>query len=198
VDLALRAIGRRIPRSMAQRSRRSGGFRMPTMPTPTRDRPQLPKGYISRAPKGMLTWTAVERILKTFPYLWIATTDANAGPHLVQQWGVWVDGILYFEGSDRTRWARNLQRDARLAFGVQKADQAAYGEAIVDIVRGVDHKLATKIAKQYAAKYGRGFKYRPKPEQYEKGHVFRARPTKLIAFDVKKFSISAARFTFAG
>jgi nitroimidazol reductase NimA-like FMN-containing flavoprotein (pyridoxamine 5'-phosphate oxidase superfamily) len=171
---------------------------MPTMTKPVRDRPQLPEGYISRAPKGMLTWAAVERILTTFPYLWIATTDADGRPHLVQQWGVWVDGILYFEGSDKTRWARNLQRDPRLAFGVQKADKAAYGEALVDIVRGPDHKLATKIAKQYAAKYGRGFKYRPKPEQYEKGHVFRARPVKLIAFDVKKFNTSAARFSFPG
>lgn len=165
--------------------------------TPARDRPQLPKGYISSAPKGMLTWSAVERILRTFPYLWISTTDADGRPHLVQQWGAWVEGVLYFEGSDRTRWARNLQRDPRLAFGVQSADQAAYGEAVVDIVRGVDRKLATKIAKQYAAKYGSGFEYRPEPEQYQKGHVFRARPTKLIAFDVKRFNTSAARFTFS-
>jgi hypothetical protein len=166
------------------------------MAMPRRDRPDLPKGYISTAPKGMLTWVAVKRILLTFPYLWIATTDADGRPHLVQQWGVWVDSVLYFEGSDRTRWAKNLARDPRLAFGMQNGDRAAYGEAAVDIVRGVDHTLATKIARQYAAKYGRGFKYRPKPEQYEKGHVFRARPQKLIAFDVKKFESSAARFTF--
>jgi pyridoxamine 5'-phosphate oxidase-like protein len=167
-----------------------------TMPTPKRDRPQLPTGYISRAPKGMLTWTAVQRILKTFPYLWIATVNADGRPHLVQQWGVWVNGTLYFEGSDRTRWARNLARDPRLGFGMENGHRAVYGEALVDVVRGVDRKLATQIARQYATKYGRGFKYRPKAEQYEKGHVFRARPEKLIAFDVKKFESSAARFTF--
>jgi hypothetical protein len=146
----------------------------------------------------MLTWTATERILKTFPYLWIATVDADGRPHLVQQWGVWVDNTLYFEGSDRTRWARNLARDPRLGFGMQNGDRAVYGDAIVDLVRGPEHKLAVKIAKQYAAKYGPGFKYRPKPEQYETGHVFRGRPEKLIAFDVKKFNTSAARFTFSG
>jgi hypothetical protein len=166
------------------------------MTTPTRDRPRLPDGYVTPAPKGMLTWTSVQLILKSFPYLWIATTNADGSPHLVQQWGVWVDAVLYFEGSDRTRWARNLQRDARLGFGVQDGDRAAYGEAQVDIVRGVEHRLAVKIAKQYAAKYGRRFKYRPTPEQYEKGYVFRARPIKLIAFDVKKFTTSATRFTF--
>lgn len=165
--------------------------------TPRRDRPDLPKGYISTAPKGMLTWTAAKKILTTFPYLWIATTNADGSPHLVQQWGVWVDDILYFEGSDRTRWARNLARDHRLAWGANVADRAVYGTAAVDIVRGVEHRLAVRIAKAYAAKYGRTFAYRPKPEQYEKGHVFRARPLKLIAFDVKKFNASAARFTFA-
>ncbi len=109
----------------------------------------------------MLTWTAAERILKTFPYLWIATTDDDGRPHLVQQWGVWGDATLWFEGSVRTRWARNL-------------------------------------ARRYAAKYGPTFKYRPKPDQYEKGPIFRARPEKLVAFDVKKFNTSAARFTFSG
>ena len=166
------------------------------MKAPRRDRPRLPKGYIATAAKGMLTWTAVERILGTFPYLWIATTAADGAPHLVQQWGVWVDGVLYFEGSDRTRWARDLARDPRLGFGVQSGDRAAYGDAVVDVIRGVKPALAAKIARQYARKYGRAFNYRPKAEQYEKGHIFRARPSKLIAFDVKKFETSAARFTF--
>lgn len=166
------------------------------MAMPKRDRPQLPKGYIKTTPKGMLTWPATKKILTTFPYLWISTTDEDGAPHMVQQWGVWVDDILYFEGSDRTRWARNLARDPRLAFGANVTDKAVYGTATVEIVRGVPHALAVKIARQYAAKYGRGFKYRPKPDQYEKGHVFRARPIKLIAFDVKRFNTSAARFTF--
>ena len=146
----------------------------------------------------MLTWAAVRRVLGAFPYLWIATTNADGAPHLVQQWGVWVDDTLYFEGSDRTRWARNLARDPRLAWGANVGDKAVYGEAMVDILKTVDRRLATKIAKAYAAKYGRTFKYRPKPEQYETGGVYRARPLKLIAFDVKRFNASAARFTFAG
>ena len=142
------------------------------MATPKRDRPDLPKGYISRSPKGMLSWADAERILTTGRYIWLATVDPDGGAHLVQQWGVWIDDTLYFEGSDRTRWARNLARDPRLSFGTQSADRAVYGKATVDVVNGVDPKLAARIAKQYAAKYGRAFSYRPKPEQYMKGHVF--------------------------
>ena len=130
------------------------------------------------------------------PRVGLATTDADGRPHLVQQWGVWLDQALFFEGSERTRWARNLARDPRIAFGLQSSDNAAYGAGRVDVIRGVPRALARRIAAQYGAKYGRGFKYRPKPEQYEKGHVFRLRPEKLIAFDVKRFDTSATRFTF--
>jgi hypothetical protein len=164
---------------------------------PHRDRPQLPKGYIQTTPKGMLTWPAAKKVLTTAPYLWISTVSEDGRPHLVQSWGVWVDDVLYFEGSDKTRWARNIAREPRISFGFQDGDMAVYGEAIADIVRAPALKLAKKVAKQYTAKYGgKKFKYRPKPEQYTKSHVFRARPEKLIAFDVTKFNTSAARFTF--
>src|SRR5690242_19210135 len=68
--------------------------RIRRVPAPKRDRPRLPSGYISTTPKGMLSWTAARRILSTAPYLWIATTDADGRPHIVQSWGVWVDGAL--------------------------------------------------------------------------------------------------------
>lgn len=163
---------------------------------PRRDRPQLPSGYITRSSEGMLTWASVRRMLRAAPYLWLATTNADGSPHLVQQWCAWVDDTLYFEGSDATRWARNLARDPRIGFGFQVEDRSAYGEAVVDVARGLDRPTARKIARQYATKYGQRFEYRPVAEQYEQGPVFRARPTKVIAFDVTRFSTSATRFTF--
>jgi nitroimidazol reductase NimA-like FMN-containing flavoprotein (pyridoxamine 5'-phosphate oxidase superfamily) len=144
----------------------------------------------------MLDWNDAERILRGGRYYWIATTDADGGPHLVQQWGAWIGEHLYFEGSERTRWARNLERDPRVGFGTQSGTRAVFGQGTVDVVRGVEPPVAKRIASQYTAKYGKTFDYRPKPEQYEKGPVFRARPSKLIVFDVKHFNTSATRFTF--
>ena len=166
--------------------------------TPRRDRPQLPRGYLTGSQQGMLTWASVQRILRTAPYLWIATTNRDGSPHLVQQWCAWVDDTLYFEGSDRTKWARNLARDPRLGFGFQVEERSAYGEAVVEVARGLERPVAVKIARQYATKYGPKFDYRPMADQYQQGPVFRARPTKIIAFDVKRFSSSATRFTFDG
>ncbi|MGH2450428.1 MAG: pyridoxamine 5'-phosphate oxidase family protein [Candidatus Limnocylindria bacterium] len=166
------------------------------MATPRRDRPDLPAGYITRAPKGMLAWTDAEAILRGGRYYWLATTDPGGAPHLVQQWGVWLDATLYFEGSERTRWARNLAREPRLAFGTQVADRAVYGRAVVDVLRGVEPALAARVAKEYGRKYGRSFAYKPTVEQYTTGHLFRATAAKVIAFDVKRFNTSAARFSF--
>ena len=163
---------------------------------PKRDRPRLPKGYLSESTRGMLVWADVERILRGGRFYWISTTDDDGRPHLVQQWGAWVDDHLYFEGSERTHWAQNLARDARVAFGTQIGTRALFGQGTVDVVRGVTADIAKRIARQYATKYGRTFDYRPKAEQYEKGHVFRATPSKIIAFDVKHFTASGTRFTF--
>ncbi|MBI2324647.1 MAG: pyridoxamine 5'-phosphate oxidase family protein [Chloroflexi bacterium] len=138
--------------------------------TVIRDRPDLPKGYISRGPKGLRTWADAERVLRLGRWFWIATTDPDGRPHLVQQWAAWVDGVLWFEGSERTRWARNLARDRRVGFGTQVGTRAVMAEAVVDVVRGVDRAVARRIAAQYGAKYGRTFSYRPKAEQYVKGH----------------------------
>jgi hypothetical protein len=163
---------------------------------PKRDRPSIPKGYITRGPKGMLAWSDVEKILRGGRYYWISTTDSDGRPHLVQQWGAWVDDHLFFEGSERTHWAQNLARDPRVAFGTQIGTRALFGQGTVEVVRGVDLELSKRIASQYATKYGRTFDYRPKPDQYAKGHVFRATPSKIIAFDVKHFTASGTRFTF--
>lgn len=143
----------------------------------------------------MLTWASVQRILRAARYLWIATTDADGSPHMVEQWCAWVDDTLFFEGSERTRWARNLARDPRLAFGVQVGDRAAYGRAVVEVARDLERDVAARIARQYAAKYGPDFDYRPSVTQYVEGPIFRARPTKIIAFDVRRFNTSATRFT---
>ena len=145
----------------------------------------------------MLTWTAVDKFLRGAPYFWIATTNDDGGPHLIQTWAVWVDQQLWFEGSDRTLWGRNLARDPRIGFRLEMGHKAAYGDGAAEIVRNVPLAIARRIAARYGAKYGPTFKYRPKAEQYATGHAFRLRLEKLIAFDVKKFNSSATRFTFA-
>ena len=143
----------------------------------------------------MLAWSDVEKILTGGRYYWISTTDADGRPHLVQQWGAWVEGRLYFEGSERTHWRRTLPA-IRASRSARRSERALFGQGTVGVVRGVDAATAKRIAGQYATKYGRTFDYRPEAQKYEKGPVFRTRPSKIIAFDVKRFNASGTRFTF--
>src|SRR5688500_20229036 len=95
----------------------------------------------------MLEWSDADRILRGCRFYWIATTDADGRPHLVQQWAAWVDDHLYFEGSERTRWARNLARDARVAFGTQVGTRGVLGQGLGDCILGVAPELAKTHAR---------------------------------------------------
>jgi hypothetical protein len=59
----------------------------------------------------------------------------------------------------------------------------------------VERPIAERIVKQYGAKYGRTYKYRPKPEQWEKGGYVLL-PTKILAWNVRGFPRSVTRYLF--
>ena len=103
----------------------------------------------------MLAWTDVERILRGGRFYWISTTDEDGRPHLVQQWGAWVNDHLYFEGSERTHWAQNLARDARVDHHQTRIGQPL-GGGCADILnrRGQVTSAAERAGDR--AKVGRG------------------------------------------
>jgi len=49
---------------------------------------------------------------------WLSTIDGDGRPHMTAVGAFWVDGCYYFCGGARSRKIRNLDRDARCAFGV--------------------------------------------------------------------------------
>jgi len=58
----------------------------------------MPSGYgVPKGRTGMLTWTEVRAALEKSGRFWIATTNPNGGPHVIQQWGAWLDDRFYFE-----------------------------------------------------------------------------------------------------
>jgi hypothetical protein len=163
---------------------------------PKSDRPRLPPGYLSaKGRAGMVAWQRAEELLERAQGFWLATTNADGRPHLVQQWGAWVDAQLYFEGSPDTRWARNLARDPRCAVSVEHGSEVVILEGTVERGHRPPRPVAEAIAKTYGRKYGRVYGYRPKPEQYDEGlHLFR--PTVGFAWDVRTFGKSLTRFAF--
>jgi len=62
---------------------------------------------------------------------WLATINADGSSHVTGVGALWVDGAFWFETGERTRKARNLDRDPRCALSVAtlEFDLVVEGEA---------------------------------------------------------------------
>src|SRR6476660_6228604 len=94
---------------MQEPNESSHGAELTTVNVPTRDRPVMPEGYgVPETDEGLLAWDwAVERLEQARNY-WFSTTRPDGRAHAMPAWAVWLNGILYFEGSPLTRRARNV------------------------------------------------------------------------------------------
>src|SRR5207249_12158941 len=89
---------------------------------PRRDRPVLPASYsVPKGDRGMTAWEGARAMLVRARGYWLATIGAHGAPHVVQQWGAWVDDRWYFEVGAETARARNLVRDSRTVMRVARA-----------------------------------------------------------------------------
>ena len=58
--------------------------------------------------EGHLTWTSVDRRLRSMREIWVATADANSRPHAVPVWFWWDGDAVYFTTKAASRKVRNL------------------------------------------------------------------------------------------
>jgi Pyridoxamine 5'-phosphate oxidase len=164
-------------------------------PRPTR--PRMPKGYgVPADARGMLPWNATRTLLERARSYWLVTVDADGKPHLVGQWGAWIDDRWYFEGGADTKWARNLSRDPRIAMGAERGSTAVMVEGLAERLGSIDRPTAVRITRQYGKKYGPIYEYRPKPEQWDRGGYV-LRPRKVFAWDLRGFPRTTTRYLFA-
>jgi hypothetical protein len=79
---------------------------------------------------------------------WLSTISADGRPHMTAVGAFWADGHYYFTGSPRSRKIRNVERDARCAFGVaiHGFDVALEGRA----TRVTDEAHLEALAKLFA------------------------------------------------
>jgi len=144
----------------------------------------------------MVPWSRVRDLLETNLGYWLATTDPDGRPHLVQQWGAWVEDRWWFEGSPQTRWARNLSRDPRAVMSLERGSEIVIVYGTVRLGAPTSEAVAQRIARSYVAKYGREFGYRPTAEAIQERGMNSLTPSKALSWDVKRFSRSPTRFRF--
>jgi nitroimidazol reductase NimA-like FMN-containing flavoprotein (pyridoxamine 5'-phosphate oxidase superfamily) len=158
----------------------------------------MPEGYgVPKTDEGLLPWTwAVERLEPALTY-WFGTTRPDGRPHAMPAWGVWVDDALYFEGSPRTRRARNLAENPAIAVHLERGDEVVILEGEAREAGKPERPLAERLAAAFAAKYGTTkWEYRPTPEQWDRGGLWLLAPS--VAFGWSDFPRDVTRWRFEG
>jgi hypothetical protein len=113
----------------------------------------MPPDYgVPAALEGTLPWAWAETKLRDARLYWLATLHPAGRPHLMPNWGAWVQSAFMFSTSPLTRKARNLDRLPLLSVGVQDGQHAVVIEGEVTLTR--DAALLAEMDDAYAAKYG--------------------------------------------
>ena len=154
-------------------------------------RPIMPKDYgLPKHMKGLLPWSHIVERMNEARHYWICTVTPDGTPHATPVDGLWIDDALYFGGSPKTRWQRNLAANPAMSVHLENALE-------VVIMRGEAHALgrvgltfAKDLSKASKEKYG----FTPKPEDYSKGGVYVFHPKVVLAW--KQFPKDATRWQF--
>ena len=163
------------------------------MRSPRVTRPTLPAGYgVSAQLQGTLRWISVRRVLEGALRYWIATSNVDDGPHIIQQWAGWVDDTLYFGGSDKTKWARHLRRDPRAAVSIERTGYSIMVEGCAELLGTATPELAAALVATFNKKYG----YQTTAEDWSKGGLWAIRAQKVFAWKFADMGTTATRFVF--
>jgi nitroimidazol reductase NimA-like FMN-containing flavoprotein (pyridoxamine 5'-phosphate oxidase superfamily) len=137
--------------------------------------------------KGLLPWTWAERRLRRSHNYCVTTVGANARPHVMPVWGIWVDGRFFFSTGRQSRKARNLASNSQCVVCTEDVAQAV-------IVEGVAAELSDPaLFERLAPVYHR--KYKPWKLDPQVGPVFEVRP--CVIFGLREATFKAAtRWTF--
>jgi len=167
------------------------------MNLPIRDRPVVPDGYgAPDSTAGILEWSAVEDKLRVSLHYWMATTRPTGKPHVVPRWGVWLDGLFWYDGSPDTVHVQNLNNDISCVLHLEDGKQAVIVEGRSDAADPPGVKLGTELSQAISAKYGdQG--YAPGPESWngpDSGGLRVLTPVKAMAWF--EFPTDMTRFRF--
>ena len=155
----------------------------------------MPAGYgVPESDEGLLPWScAVERLESARNY-WFSTTRPDGRPHAMPACAVWLDGVLYFEGSPETRRARNVAANPAIVVHLESGDEVVILEGEAHPTGRPERALAERLAATFTAKYGASHDYRPAPDQWDNGGLWAMRPR--VAFAWNEFPKGVTRWHF--
>ena len=123
------------------------------MATPRVDRPEIPAEYGTSKATEHVEWSHVEDRLTAARVYWIATVGQGGRPRVRPIDGVYVDRAIYVGGSPKTRWVRELAAKPHVSVHLDGMDEVVIVEGEAEVLTGVEHELAGRLAAASNAKY---------------------------------------------
>lgn len=145
---------------------------------------------------GALTpWATTEERLAQARTYWLTTVRPEGKPHVVPVWGVWRDNVFYFSTGDKSRKARNLDREPRCAFSVENGNLHLVVEGSASRVS--DEALLRRMVEAYTPKYDWPLSVRDGGVYGDSGGgpAYAVTPKVAFAFDAGDM-FSATRYRF--
>jgi len=162
------------------------------MKAPRISRPLFPPGYVDH-PTGEVPWEYVSHQLTEARHYWLCSTRPDGRPHVVPRWCVYLDGLIYYDGSSETVHARNIARNPHVSLHLEDGEKAIILEGESAAAGRPSRDLAERLSRAYTMKYAASG-YAPKPDQWDEGGLFVFTPRQCIAWTV--FSENPTKFIF--
>ncbi len=102
-------------------------------------------------------------------------------------WGLWFDDAVVFGTSERSRKARNLDRDPRVVVHLESGDEVVILEGAVETI-----ELTEEMSDALHAKYD----WRPEPGPDDSTRWYGLRPDRAQAWLETDYTRTATRFDF--
>jgi general stress protein 26 len=127
-------------------------------PAPSAARPRF-RGLPIQAEdegEGLVPWEWADARLASARNYWLATTHPDGSPHAMPLWGVWLDGVLYFDTHPESQKVRNLSAQPRAVIHLESGSEVVILEGSVDVDEedSEEGELFERIAAAYEEKYG--------------------------------------------
>ncbi len=163
---------------------------------PVADRPYIPEYGVPESEEGMLPWSYVQDQMKAAINYWVCTTSLESGrPHATPVWGIWMENMLYFDGSPQTRRGRDMARNPEIAVHLEDGLQPVMLEGQAFELKRSGLELRQQLSEAYCAKYGT-LDYSPDADTWENGGLYVFYPRVVYAWT--KFPTDATRWRFTG
>jgi hypothetical protein len=133
--------------------------------------------------------------LRDSVHYWLCSVRPDGRPHCVPRWGVFLDGLFYYDGSPETRHARNIMHNPRVSLHLESGEKAVILEGTCRPAGKPSMELAARLAAAYRDKYA-ALGYAPSADQWDAGGLYVFTPRQCIAWTV--FNQDPTKFMFEG